>query len=72
MMEQKNKGKQETGINEIKGRSKIYSLDDYPDVKNKIHELYLTYSRTFIRTKITTNLCIWIKRIQTWGSIKSS
>lgn len=41
MMEQKNKGKQETGITEITGGSKIFPLDDYPGVKNRIHELYL-------------------------------
>jgi len=41
MMEQKNKGKQETGITEITGGSKIFSLDDYPAQKNRIHELYL-------------------------------
>ena len=41
MMEQKNKGKQERGINEIEGMSKLYSLDDYPAVRDKIHELYL-------------------------------
>ena len=41
MMEQKNKGKQETGITEITGGSKIFSLDNYPSVKNRIHELYL-------------------------------
>ena len=30
----------ETGITEINGKSRILSLDDYPDIKNKIHEIY--------------------------------
>ena len=41
MMSEKGNGKQETGITEITGGSKIFSLDDYPAQKNRIHELYL-------------------------------
>ena len=41
MMAEKGNGKLETGITEINNKSRIFSLDDYPAQKNRIHELYL-------------------------------
>ena len=41
MMAEKDNGKLETGITEINNKSRIFSLDDYPAQKNRIHELYL-------------------------------
>ena len=45
MMAEKGNSKTETGITEIKGQSELYSLDDYPDVRDKIHEIYLNNVR---------------------------
>ena len=41
MLNEKDKGFVERGINEINGMSKLYSLDDYPAQRNQIHQIYL-------------------------------
>ena len=40
MATEKGNGKLETGITEINNKSRIFSLDDYPAQRDKIHEIY--------------------------------
>ena len=52
MMEEKDNSRQETGITEINGKSKVYSLDDYPAVRDKIHEIYLPIAERLSNQKL--------------------
>ena len=71
MMEEKGNSRQETGITEINGQSKVYSLDDYPAVRDKIHEIYHPIAERLSNQKLIGTYVYGLREYQHGAVLKS-
>jgi prolyl 4-hydroxylase len=71
MMAEKDNGKQETGINEIDGISKLYSLDDYPEVRDRIHEIYLPIAELLSGQKLEPTFVYGLRKYKKGAVLKA-
>lgn len=71
MMAEKDNSRQETGITEINGQSKVYSLDDYPAVRDKIHEIYHPIAESLSGQKLTGTYVYGLREYQHGAVLKS-
>ena len=71
MMQEKGNSKIETGITEINGQSEVYSLDDYVDVRNKIHEIYLPIAERLSGQKLEPTFIYGLREYKHGAVLKS-
>ena len=71
MMAEKGNSRQETGITEINGQSKVYSLDDYPAVRDKIHEIYHPIAERLSGQKLSGTYIYGLREYQHGAVLKA-
>ena len=70
MATEKGNGKLETGITEINNKSRIFSLDDYPAQRDKIHEIYHPIAERLSGQKLTGTYIYGLREYQNGAVLK--
>ena len=71
MMAEKDNGKLETGITEINNKSRIFSLDDYPAQRDKIHEIYLPIAERLSNQKLSATYIYGLREYSNGAVLKA-
>jgi len=71
MMAEKGNSKIETGIAEINSRSRIFSLDDYPAQRDKIHEIYLPIAERLSGQKLEPSFVYGLREYKHGAKLKA-